>query len=538
MSLGGFLANGKGDRGALVRAFIVLIGLSAFVATRWFHPIRGLGNPDIAGILYSADALNHGLVPYRDTIDMKPPGTFFLVAAVFRFGARNLDALQIAYAIWLALGAPAMAVAADVLYESDEQKKRTRACAVGLYLLTIGVFDMNYASWMTVAYAWSFAMLLVGLLRGRWYAHLLAGVLGAFACLLKTQALVLLPLFALSWWWSKRRRDPGATYSAFAWWALGAAFGLAPLCTFYAAHGAVPELLRGLFPIASATAYSARRVLGFADLKLLWQVPRQTLRHLPLLVTLAVAAAMGARKRQPESEHTESPFMPQLLFWALSIAGCALGGLRFFIHYLPQCVPALVLLAAHPKSLQWLLAPRERLVPRVRFFAARGHALLASGLAFFLLVRIPFGLAASVDNRGSAMVEVAGKMIRDHTTPDDRILVWGWPAWGTYYFADRRSPSPIFKVLGQLTDFNDNSDFSPATAIHFRDGPLARELLSDMKNDPPAYFVRARPFFPGSATDPLDEFVELRDLVARDYVPVAGYGHIGVYERRGRIRKQ
>ncbi len=518
--------------------FIVFVGFVVFVATRWFHPIRGLGNPDIAGILYSADLLNHGLLPYRDTVDMKPPGTFFLVAAVFRFAARDLDVLQIAYAFWLLSGAPAIGIAARVLYDRDPRRDVATAIAMALYLTTIGAFDMNYASWMAVAYAWSFAMLLVGLLRDRWYGHVLAGVFAVFAYLLKTQSLVLAPLFVLLFVWAKRRREPGARVLAFAYWTLGAAIGIAPLVLIYASHRSIPALLRGLFPVAFATEYSARRTLPLSDLNLIWRVPRQQVRHFPLLLTLAAAAIVGARRSKTHApEIRESTLAPQLWFWIASLAGCALGGLRFFVHYLPQCVPALVLLAAHPASLRWLEEPRRTLVPKLTFLASRAHALFAAGLTAFLIGRIPFGLAASVDNRGTHMVELAGKMIHDNTTPDDRVLVWGWPAWGTYYFADRRSPSAIFKVLGKVTEFNDNSESSSATAIHFRDGPLARELLSDMLRDPPAYFVRARPFFPGSPTDPLDEFIELRDLIARDYIPVAGYGHIGVYERRGRIRK-
>ena len=57
------------------RSLVVLaLALVAFVATRRLHPIQGLGNADIAGILYNADMLNRGLLPYRDTVDLKPPG--------------------------------------------------------------------------------------------------------------------------------------------------------------------------------------------------------------------------------------------------------------------------------------------------------------------------------------------------------------------------------------------------------------------------------------------------------------------------------
>ncbi len=67
---------------------LVFFGLLVFAATRWFHPVPGIGNPDIGGILYSADTINLGLLPYRDTVDVKQPGSFFIVAAVFRISRR------------------------------------------------------------------------------------------------------------------------------------------------------------------------------------------------------------------------------------------------------------------------------------------------------------------------------------------------------------------------------------------------------------------------------------------------------------------
>ncbi len=43
----------------------------------------GIPNPDIAGLLYEADRILAGDLPYVDTVEIKPPGAFFLVAGLF-----------------------------------------------------------------------------------------------------------------------------------------------------------------------------------------------------------------------------------------------------------------------------------------------------------------------------------------------------------------------------------------------------------------------------------------------------------------------
>lgn len=508
--------------------WVLVVSLAMFVATRRFHPIQGLGNPDIAGILYSADMLNRGLLPYHDTVDLKPPGSFFVVAAVFRFAARDISVLQLFYAIWLLAGAPALAIAGRALYGRDERGRLASSIAVSLYVVTIGVFDMNYASWMTPAYAWSFAIMIVGLRGGSKLAHLGAGVLAAMAYLLKSQSVVLAPLFLLLWFWGRRKGEPGAKISTLPLWIAGALLGAAPMFALYAAHGAALDLFHGIFPVETAIRYSARRNFTFAQLGGLWVVPRQQILCFGLQVTLAVATFLGARKR-PESEL--APLAPQWLFYLASVAGCALGGFRFYIHYLPQCLPALALLGAHPAALDWL-ARIDAPWKSVTGVLTRVHLAILVGLVAYGVARIPFGHAAAVDNRGYSHVELTGAIIRENTTADDRIVVWGWQAWGVYYTANRRSPSSLFKMLGEVTDLNDNSVFGNASPIHFRDGPLAERFLADVRKTPPAFIVRTNPFFPGDPTEPLDEFVAFKKILDADYDAIATYGQITIYQRK------
>lgn len=513
----------------------IAIGLAAFGATRALHPVQGLGNPDIGGILYSADTINQGLLPYVDTVDAKQPGIFFLVAAVFRV-SRSIAALQIVFAIWLLLGAPAIWLAARSLYGGGEEWPRARiapAVATALYLIFAGAFDLNYAAWMMVPYAWSFAMLARGLFGGGGVSiHMLAGAFGAVACTFKAQAGVLAPLFLVLWLWARRRRVPGATWRAPLLWLAGALLVLSPLVVLYATRGGMGALLEGLLPLAEADMYSAKRSAATSDLAALWKVPRQQIRafFLPLSLGAAALAGIFTERRDPEAPARPS-MVPALLLYAASVWGCGIGGRRFYVHYLAQCIPAVVLLAAHPAGLAWLTKSRRAFSRRGALVFARLSAIFVVGLLAFVLGRIPLRKNAVVDNPGSPSVEQAGTYVRERAAPGETLLVWGWAGWGTYFYSGLRSPSPVFKVLGQVTEYNDNTAFSKGTSIAFKPGPHADRLLADVRASPPAFIIRSSPFFPGTTGDPLEEWKELKAIVDRDYRVVARYGHLTVYAR-------
>ncbi len=517
-----------------LHAALVAAALAAFAATRALHPVQGLGNPDIGGILYSADLLRAGLLPYQDSVDVKQPGSFFLVAAIFGV-SRSLPALHAGFAAWLLFGAPAMWVAARALYREGPYARHAPAVAVALYLGTAGVFDLNYGAWMMPVYAWSFALLARGLATGGAIAHVLAGAAAACAYLVKAQAVVLIPLFAAIFFVARRERQPGATWRAWPLWILGVALALAPLVALYAGRDALPALARGLVPLGDAAAYTEQRSATWRDLDVLWKVPRQHGRAFYLPLVLGGAAVIGVLRTRADGRPA-ARFLPVALFYALSLWGCALGGRRFFIHYLPQCLPAACLLGAHPAAWEWLAARRATLARRWVLIAARAHATAAAGLLILLVARIALSRNALVDNPGSTAVVKVGELVRASTAPNERLLVWGWSGWGAYYFSERRSPSSVFKVLGQVTEYNDNSAFDRGSPIRFKPGPLADRLLADLEREPPAFLVRSVPFFPGKQGDPLDEWPELRAFVARRYKIVARVDHLVVYERKDRRR--
>lgn len=533
MSVGASHPAPRERRGALA---LCAFGFLLYALSRALHPIQGLGNPDIAGILYEADLIHEGLLPYRDTADFKSPGAFFLLAGVFRFVSRDLWAIKLAYFAWALLAAPAVWIAGRALYGRDGRGTLAAGGAVLLYLLSIGLFDFNYSAWMTPAYAWAFAALLVGLGgRPRW--HLAAGACAGLAFLLKTHALVLGPAFVTVWGWSRRRGDPGATWAAWPLWLAGALAAASPLVGLYAAHEALPDLLRGLFPIEDAVAYTARIVPEEHWVWLaVWKVSAQFVRAFPVQAGLCAAAliAAGLAWRRGGAGPKALPVAPQLSLLAWSVVGCGLGGLRYYVHYLPQYLPAVALLAAHPAGLGWLLRrpERGRLLRRVPALLLLGWVVVKTGQH---LGRLVTGKAARYDYRSSAEARRLGARIEASTRPDECVQVWGWAAWPVYYWSHRRACSPEFKVLGHVTEMTQNSLLTHSYETDLQPGPHADGLLRSFQERPPAFFVRTAPFFPGVRRDPLDQFTALRAIIERDYVLRWSADRIYVYERVDRL---
>lgn len=503
---------------------IVALGLVVFMLVRVFHPVTGVGNPDIAGILYSADLIGAGLLPYRDSIDLKPPGAFFVSAAIFRVLGRSIQTWHRAYEVLVLLGAPAIWVAARALYGRTE--RGAAALATALYIATVGAFDANYSSWMVPTYAWSFALLCHGLVSGSRLAHLGAGAMAMLSVLFKTQAVVLAPLFVACFLWAKLRGGRDPSYFAPLHWVGGAVLAAAPIAVTYGVGGALPALVRGVFPVAEANEYAGRMRDDGATLHALYILGKRHGEAFPLIIAFLAATLIGlARDRKKE------PFLPLVAFYVVSVWGCGIGGMRFYLHYFPQVLPSLALLAGHPATVRWLATAASRASGRLQRVAAAIHVLAIGAVLVALGVRLPQGKAAAAEYKSNARAEQIGKFVGESSEPTDTILVWGWEGWPVYFYANRRSPSPIFKVLGQVTDFNGDTR-RQGKVIHYRPGPLADRLLKDMRANPPRFVVRTTPFFPGIQNEPLDEFEQLKRLIDRRYVYVAEIDGMKVYERK------
>ena len=512
---------------------VLAVGAVLFVGVRLHVLDDDIPNPDIVGIIYSAEVILDGGLPYVDTSEIKGSGSFWLVAAVIALLGRGLLALQAVHTLWLLAAAPAVwLVASDCARAHPEpERKTTAALATAVYLTFAPMFSYNYSSWMMPPYAWAVAAAVLGFRTDRRVWHLLVGVLSVFAYVSIQRAVVLAPLLGGLWWWARRKGAPGASPRTLLWWVVGAAVGTLIVVAPYVPSGRVDAVVFGVVPLDTAARYTA--VANAPVLATALGATRQLVVTFWMGVLLTAAGGWTSRVAQRSGDGLASDtWVVGGLWLAASIAGAALGGGRFYIHYLVQYVPAVAILAAHP-SLGRLLHRRDK----------RASAVVAATVAAQLL-EVGLGRGHRYEARarrlesGVTAGQAAGQHIREYSAPGEPVLCWGWTAWRVYYWSQRRAPGRVYKPMGTVTSFNGNTEFNVGGDIEVRLGPDADAFIAEFDANPPGYFVYSPSLEStfGAASDPLQRFTPLMERIARDYALEAAYGDLRLFRRRARPR--
>ncbi len=497
---------------------LVGLGLALFVSIRLQVFDNEVPNPDIAGILYNADGLLRGELPYVDNAEFKPLGSFYLTALSFWAFGRDLDTLQWVYSAWLLVGVPAV-----VLAVPQRAGRIARALAAFVYLYYAGMFTYNYTAWMMPMYAWAYASITLSLSTRRLAWALSAGFASALAFATMQRAGVLGVLALLLFVIEARRASP-------AWRVLAGWIGGAMLATLLAAipyliRGEFGTLMAGLVPLSLVGEYTSRADGGFFA----------GLVHLPVLlgdtfgaalVLLAAGLLVSWRTRDPA-------LLPAALFVVVSIVGTGLGGGRFYVHYLPQLLPALAVVIGTTGLGRAVDGEQHGMRRRVAAMLCVAAIALACAYAVATSNAHRYEARARRLEDGKSAAQAAGAHIRARTSPGDTIYGWGWTAWRVYFWADRRAPGRYYKALGRLTTFNSNTAFDPGGDIVFVPGEHARRFIEDFDAHPPTYFVVSPSFTAtfGAMRDPLDAFEPLRTRLQRDYQAEAQYGDLLLLRR-------
>ena len=382
----------------LIALLMIIVFTLLHLWVRWsaFH-LPYFHNEDTAGITYSADLILRGGLPLIDTVEMKAPGSFFLLAGWWSWLGRSLESAQLLGVLWSWLAMVGVIMGAWVLY----MRMWCAVVAGGLYLYLAPFtdsIDINYGAWMVTPYIWSATLMLVahrarhrdkltvhdvspplpssassdGLDYTYTLCWLLTGVLIACAALMKRQGAAVFPLACLlAYLYAPRRM-----------------LALGSLCggvsgTFLVAF--LPYIIRG-HGLEAATHYffsksgwsyllsdleraqhSLTTLAAPARLPRLWDGVVGLGVHVPLAGTLALYNLISQvllRHQRARSEADETSIIhaqshpdplrghTQLLlcFISLSFVGASLG-LRFFKGYYLQVLPGLIWLAVHPYGL-------------------------------------------------------------------------------------------------------------------------------------------------------------------------------------------
>ena len=116
--------------------FIVSFILLALILP--FYYIHGFLSTDESGFMFIGDTINHGSIPYKDFIDIKPPGIFYLNALVFFLFGKSFYASRILLYIINALSALIIYFLGKDLWDKHIGQLSSILFLIGVYNPLIG----------------------------------------------------------------------------------------------------------------------------------------------------------------------------------------------------------------------------------------------------------------------------------------------------------------------------------------------------------------------------------------------------------------
>jgi 4-amino-4-deoxy-L-arabinose transferase-like glycosyltransferase len=504
------VARRRGSLAAAALGLVLLTVLTWVPALVQPRPIDDEANYAVVGI-----ELAHGGRPYVAAIDRKPPLLFWTYASLFKVaGPYNWLALHVLSVAWVLATMAGLFVAGREL--ADE--------ATGIWAALLYVIFLPWVTWKNLAFngellmnlplVWAWAILLAGRRtsgagarrRAPALALVGAGALLGAACLLKQPAGVgmfaaavylMLPAY-------RRERSLRARHLLIRFALLGS--GIALLL------GLVGAVLHREGVLAEAWYWSVRD----HDVPVVfWRIAvLHTAGFLLACLPLVAGAAIAARDRELWAERRAE--RQALLAWlALSAVGVSASG-RFHPHYFIQLVPPLTLLAAPVFARIWTGAERRHW-PMTR----RGTA------AWLALTVVVFFVSHVIGLDSQKSPSPAAVYVREHSSPADRILVWGQDT--VIYDDAERRPATRYVATFPLTG---HVFGQPVTGIDLdrRIVPGSWALFErDLASHPPLFIVDTE--VTANSDGPIARFPVLHRMITSAYQPVWRSNRAVVYRR-------
>lgn len=464
----------------LTRAWLILAIATVLMRLPALTHPRPINDEDFYSVI--AFEMLDGGKPYVDAVDRKPPLIFWTYSAIFAIGGDyNWYFLHGVAVVWsLATMAALFALVRRIF------TPRAGLIAALLY----GVF-LPFAHGSNLAFNGEMLMnlpIVLGMTltlrpsrRAFRWELLAAGALFCAAFLYKQPAAIA-PLAAVGYLWHPRSRAVDGR----SW--MPALIRAGTLTVgFFGTLGLVAGLLH---------------VQGILDEAYFWTIKHHDLTHGPLdpyfwrrgatqtlwsllalgpVVILAAPSLKEAVARNGAglwAAHRAELFSVVVLLVTAGIGVSASG--RFYSHYYIALIPALVILAAPVADAIWSAYPaRWHWMPPARVI-----------VGWLALTVVGFAAAHVISLWPKRAESEAGRYIREHSTPADRMFVWGQSV--KLYADARRRPASRFVATYPLTGYVFGSPLSwdPAYDTSYRIAPGAWEQLAeDFGRHPPLFIV-------------------------------------------------
>jgi hypothetical protein len=491
----------------------------------------GFRNLDVTGIVYNARLLLRGMLPYLDSVEVKPPGAFVLLApALWLFGLRGVWLLGV---VWGTLTSLATGALAKACY-GDRWGKRVVIVHAAASVIANDA-DINYSFWMALPFTLAAAAAARGVrAKGEWhYAACFssAGALSLLAVSIKPSAWPLVLLFGALWLRELWRRDFVRALALPAWGLCGALFAALLVAVPFWLHGRLDVLGAGLRQVQSfGREYVGLVVAGTGGYLNAVGIGMQCLPD--QMAGMLTAGALGMLPGRFDARGPRLSFVPWL-FLLVSLVGVSMT-LRFFTHDNAQLWPALAVLALRPSGLV------------ARLFAAleaRGRVRLVRQLPLVigLLAALPglherFWLHWYFVSNDHKVRDICRKL-EPLLRPDDTVLAWGWQAWSVYEHCHRLAPGPVYKTIGTITTLNTNTCNRGYGRLELRGGEVTRKFMAELERRPPGLILWST-YHHDMGGDPLDDWAELSAFLEQGYTMVASEKQLIAYLRKDRLESR
>jgi hypothetical protein len=478
-------------------AWPALAGLAVIVAhlPSFLHRLLD-GDEAIYGSIAVLMNLGGGLYGVGG-VDNKPPGIFWVYSVTFRvFGAYQMTAIH-------AVGFAAMAATCLLIFTLTREIAGTRAGVLAglLYgVLTAAGNPRLLASNTEIFMMLPLVASVLFMLRKQWFW---TGVLLVAAGAFRQSAAVNVLLVGLALSWLEPAGDRRRAALLFGG---GLAAGLIAGATLIALTGSLSGFWR--WTIQTLTGYAS----ASWEPAFVWSRAKDSI--VPFVIDMSVlwiaAVALITRWRSLSVE------VRLMVAWLVVAMAGSLAGGHLSWHYFVQAMGPLAVLAA-------LAFDRFELKRFVAVAAVAGLAIPAAAWWAFDLSADPL----TYDFSGPVpQHEAVSAYIADHTSPSDRVFVWGdWPA---LYVESNRVMASRFP--GFLRGFERGSDRPPNS---WDTAPEVWTLLqSDLAANPPALIVdTAAGGWSDFARYPISNYPVLAELLATRYHVVATVDGVVIYGR-------
>jgi hypothetical protein len=425
-------------------------------------PLLGIPfDRDEGGYAYIAWRMGFHEMPYRDWIDQKPPGVFW----IYRLGLNlPLDAVSAIHLMALLFSA---ASGCALFFLALRFTKPFWALAAALLFVILSADPLiegtsaNTELFMLLPLILSQIALLspAGETRRGIAPALAAGALTGIAVALKQVAIVNWPFLVFSGWLFAGGPERGRrTWSLAAWSALGGTGVWGVIGTYFLLHHELGGLIYNVFS----------HNLGYVK-TLTWPERLEAcmgtlarLSHSEALVWVFSAAGLASLWIGRKSKQ----FLHVAVWMLSSIAGVSISG-YFFAHYFQQLLPALCVAAVKgAEALEsanfWKPVPARG---RRGILCAALGAMPCIAIAPFLFIYSPRDAVRRIYPGNSLFAEMPeiGKRIAGLTRPTDRVFVFGADPEVLFY-ARRESATRYIFLLPLYGAYSDAHELQVRTS--------------------------------------------------------------------------